>query len=524
MTIWELLDEATRSLPQPFTRADILRWFAAHHPEIHPPSISAHLQSATSNAPEESKHAGLRGRRPLVTRIDRGQYVRFGAPADVGGPVSTHVAEESAATEAQPGRDEVVEVVRPVTGGRTIALVGCGRAKRGVPAPASDLYTSKGFRLRAGYAAQEADEWFVLSAEYGLVRPEEWISPYDLHLEATTRSYRRTWGEWVVARLERLHGALQDVTVLVVAPASYADPIRSLLRQHGARVVEPLHGLRQGEQISWLASRVDDPEPAPQPASPPDAHRVVPADRAIVRALLDYRDLASGQHQSRLGFAHSEEADVLLREDPFAFLLGVVFDEGIKAERAWEAPYLLKRRLGHLDPARMRDSSAEVRAAVAQPPTLHRYTQLMSEAVVAAATRVCEQYGGDATAIWSGSPTTAEVDARLRQFRRIGPKKAAMAVEMLVTNFGVDLTEHAGTNVAYDVHVRRVFLRAGLVDHDSFEAITAVARRLHPERPGLLDLPTWLIGRRWCHPTQPQCADCALTEACAKRTHLNVSG
>lgn len=60
MTIWELLDEATRSLPQSFTRADILRWFAAHHPEIHPPSISAHLQSATSNAPEESKHAGLR--------------------------------------------------------------------------------------------------------------------------------------------------------------------------------------------------------------------------------------------------------------------------------------------------------------------------------------------------------------------------------------------------------------------------------------------------------------------------------
>lgn len=75
MTIWDLLDEATQTLKQPFTRADVLGWFAQRHPEIHPPSISAHLQSATSNAPEDSKHAGLRGRRPLVTRVGRGQYV-----------------------------------------------------------------------------------------------------------------------------------------------------------------------------------------------------------------------------------------------------------------------------------------------------------------------------------------------------------------------------------------------------------------------------------------------------------------
>jgi len=82
VTTWELLDEATRSLAQPFTRADVLAWFAKHHPEIHPPSVSAHLQSATSNAPEESKHAGLRGRQPLVSRIGRGQYVRYGATSD----------------------------------------------------------------------------------------------------------------------------------------------------------------------------------------------------------------------------------------------------------------------------------------------------------------------------------------------------------------------------------------------------------------------------------------------------------
>ena len=515
MTIWELLEEATRALAQPFTRGDVLGWFAEHHPEIHPPSVSAHLQSATSNAPDESKHAGLRGRRPLVTRIGRGQYVRFGAAIER--PEST-----TEATAEVPTPRPVV--ISAPSDARRVALVGCGRAKRGVPAPASDLYTSRGFRLRAAYAEQESDRWFVLSAEYGLVGPDEWISPYDLNLGDTPRDYRRAWGEWVVARLLRLCGSLQGITITIIAPADYATPIRSPLQQLGAEVVEPLKGLRQAEQLGWLASRVEDPEPAAQSATFPVSEMALTSDAAITEALLAYRDLASGQNQSRLGFAHSEAADALLREDPFAFLLGVVFDEGIQAERAWEAPYLLKQRLGHLDPARMRDGAAEVRAAVEQPPTLHRYVELMPEALVAAATRVCDEYDGDASAIWSGSPTAAEVDARLQRFRRIGPKKAAMAVEMLVTNFGIDITERAGTNVAYDVHVRRVFLRAGLVDYDSFEAITAVARRLHPERPGLLDLPTWLIGRRWCHPTHPQCPDCALTEVCQKRTHLNVSG
>lgn len=30
--------------------------------------------------------------------------------------------------------------------------------------------------------------------------------------------------------------------------------------------------------------------------------------------------------------------------------------------------------------------------------------------------------------------------------------------------------------------------------------MVAVARALHPERPGELDLPAWDIGRRWCRP------------------------
>ena len=44
----------------------------------------------------------------------------------------------------------------------------------------------------------------------------------------------------------------------------------------------------------------------------------------------------------------------------------------------------------------------------------------------------------------------------------------------------------------------------------------AVARRLHPARPGALDLPAWQIGRGWCHPSVPDCISCPLTAVCPK--------
>jgi endonuclease III len=70
--------------------------------------------------------------------------------------------------------------------------------------------------------------------------------------------------------------------------------------------------------------------------------------------------------------------------------------------------------------------------------------------------------------------------------------------------------------VAYDVHLRRVFLRTRLADRDDRDHMIQVARDLHPSRPGELDLPTWLVGRGWCHPGIPNCETCPLTTVCPK--------
>ncbi len=70
-----------------------------------------------------------------------------------------------------------------------------------------------------------------------------------------------------------------------------------------------------------------------------------------------------------------------------------------------------------------------------------------------------------------------------------------MAVEILARDFGIPIHDISGIDIAYDVHLRRVFLRAGLAEHDDVTHMVNVARTLHPERPGALDLPAWDMGR-----------------------------
>ena len=245
-------------------------------------------------------------------------------------------------------------------------------------------------------------------------------------------------------------------------------------------------------------------------AAPSDA-------RTIADALIAYgAKLAAAASGQPAVLCPDPEANRFVTGYPFAFLLAVIFDQGITAERAWSAPWELRNRIGHLDPKRIIDEPQEVRRAVQSPPSLHRFVEKIPEWIIGAAQRVVIEYDGRAGNIWAGAPTAELMQERLRAFDGIGQKKAAMAVEILERHLGVAISELEGSDVAYDVHVRRVFLRAGLSDVDSTEEVIKSARALNPERPGVLDYPAWEIGRRWCRPSNPRCDECVLGAVCPR--------
>jgi len=157
-----------------------------------------------------------------------------------------------------------------------------------------------------------------------------------------------------------------------------------------------------------------------------------------------------------------------------------------------------------------------VRAAVQQAPKLHRFVNTVPDWLVQAAHIVLDRYGGDAGRLWSDAPTAVELRRRLEAFPGIGQKKAAMAVEILARDLGQPLQELTGSDVAYDVHLQRVFLRTGLAEHDRVDHMVAVAPALYPDCAGALDMPAWDIGRRWCRPADPDCPACPLNTACPR--------
>ncbi len=251
-----------------------------------------------------------------------------------------------------------------------------------------------------------------------------------------------------------------------------------------------------------------------------------PAGGPVADALRKFGEELAKDGAAQVGGAFTDlpEADALIKSSPEAFLFGVLFTQGVPAERAWAGPLLLSQRLGHLDLGRLASEPEAVDAAFCAPPALHRFKHTVAGWVTDAAARLLSCYEGDASGIWSAPSSVVEVSERLSEFRGIGRKKAAMAVEILTRHFGVSLAGAEDRTVAYDVHVRRVFLRSGLVEIDTPDAVAAAARAACPGTPGVLDLPAWLIGRQWCRPKAPLCDECRLGRVCPRRVWLNVEG
>ena len=131
-------------------------------------------------------------------------------------------------------------------------------------------------------------------------------------------------------------------------------------------------------------------------------------------------------------------ANQLLETDPFALLIGMVLDQQVKMEKAFGGPYELKRRLGHLDAAKIARMDPErLDAVFRERPALHRFPGSMARRVRAMTSAVVEEYGGDAGSIWRDARTGDELAARISALPGFGDMKTRIMVSILAKKFGV---------------------------------------------------------------------------------------
>jgi Family of unknown function (DUF6884) len=134
--------------------------------------------------------------------------------------------------------------------GPTVYLVSCVSQKQLQPCAARDLYISDLFRKARRYVEASGCPWFVLSAEYGLVSPDQVIAPYERTLNKMGVAHRRAWAERISRQLAE---AVPDLShVVFLAGERYREFLAGHLASRGVMIQVPMKGLRIGEQLSWL--------------------------------------------------------------------------------------------------------------------------------------------------------------------------------------------------------------------------------------------------------------------------------
>ena len=120
--------------------------------------------------------------------------------------------------------------------------------------PARDLYCSAWFQKARAFVERECAEWFILSAKYGLVEPDQVIEPYNETLNDKTVEERREWSRKVVQELRPRCPA--GTSVVFLAGEKDREFLAPALVKRGCRVEVPMEGLAIGEQLRWLSERM----------------------------------------------------------------------------------------------------------------------------------------------------------------------------------------------------------------------------------------------------------------------------
>jgi hypothetical protein len=338
--VWQIMHACADAMPETFRYEEVRGWFRTHYPDVNEATIRAHLIGLTEGG--RAKPVQFAQRSPVFRRVARGEYAPIpladrgesptgatpsasrlkidGAPdrpassvqveqrvppsAEQGGRVGTSAPTGDTATApAAPEDDAPAESSEsdddpPTTQQPDIILLGSVGERVNVPAPAKEVFREMSFQLARLEAEVSGSDWFVLSAEHGLLGPNEWLSPDSRTLADMDPDYRVTWASWVVARLESMVGSLDQMLVRVNAPNEFIGPLFTHLQDAGAVVSSGSVGLslpptvaRRGPSDSPSAGLHGVPADAPEEDAHEDVDLDDEADADIVT--LDQRSPAS---------------------------------------------------------------------------------------------------------------------------------------------------------------------------------------------------------------------------------------
>lgn len=130
--------------------------------------------------------------------------------------------------------------------------------------------------------------------------------------------------------------------------------------------------------------------------------------------------------------------NIATSDSAYAFLLGLIFNQNIKAEKAWKAPEILFERLNSRSVEFIASLDTErVEEAIRLSPCIHPFAYQMSNRIVKCSGLLLSKYDSDARNIWTPSIDAKGLMNRLVEFDGIGQHKAIVGLFLLTVELGV---------------------------------------------------------------------------------------
>jgi endonuclease III len=210
------------------------------------------------------------------------------------------------------------------------------------------------------------------------------------------------------------------------------------------------------------------------------------------------------------------------------FFVGVLLDQGQKAERAWDGgAHLVENHFQHQKGfwyGVSESSLSEITricqrgydgTSYAQNYTFNKFPSWLKSA----ADKMISEYDGDPRNIWAVSPEQVSlIYDRLKGFDGIGDALAKMGQFILVRNYGVaggSVSQHLMA-IKPDDLVRRVMYRAGVSPSSKAKDVIESTEKLRLKSPADFDAASWIVGREYCNKTSPKCTDCPISNGCER--------
>lgn len=128
---------------------------------------------------------------------------------------------------------------------KKIGIVGCVKTKKAFACAAGDMYTSPLFTLSVEWLKNQGiTEWYILSAEHGLLHPNTIIEPYEKTLNKMNRWDYGAWCSKLGKQVRKVFS--EDQEFVVLGGSLYAGPMTYFKSEF------PLKGMGLGQRLQFL--------------------------------------------------------------------------------------------------------------------------------------------------------------------------------------------------------------------------------------------------------------------------------